>query len=536
VAHRRPLTETLGEPGFNPRKSDASQLFALLEGSHQELALGAERALARLGEWAALEAMGRVAGAAPPLRGRLCRLVGRIARATGTATLQDFLRERLVDTDPKTRRNAIIALGKLTGPGIEEALLETWTREAEVEHRRSVATALGKAGGLRALDLLRHVETSDAELRRILDEAILKIERTQLRLEPTHLDSSRRAPRPLPIVFHCRAGIDHLLAAEISEDLQPRPAGPGRVQATLSGPLARLFDSRLMLRFTFPLPPEPVGKDGDAIQAIVRALVSPEALSIFRTWTVGTIRYRLEWRAAGHRRAATWRCATAVSRRTAELLNDPTDSPWEAVVTEKRNPGEHRVEVELWPRGLDDPRFTYRRRQVPAASHPTLAAALIRLSDAEPKDVVWDPFVGSGTELIERALAGPYRHLIGSDTDPAAVEAARVNLQAAKVQRSGLTVSDARLFEPAARVTRIITNPPMGRRVLEHRELGPLYDAFLVHASRILAPSGRLAWISPLPGRTADAARRAGLSVTFRGAVDMGGFTAEMQVFKKPPP
>ena len=39
-------------------------------------------------------------------------------------------------------------------------------------------------------------------------------------------------------------------------------------------------------------------------------------------------------------------------------------------------------------------------------------------SGARADDVVWDPFVGSGTELVERALAGPYARLLGSDTDP----------------------------------------------------------------------------------------------------------------------
>ena len=39
---------------------------------------------------------------------------------------------------------------------------------------------------------------------------------------------------------------------------------------------------------------------------------------------------------------------------------------------------------------------------------------LIR-SETKQNDLVWDPFVGSGTELCERALLGPYRALVGSD-------------------------------------------------------------------------------------------------------------------------
>ena len=76
-----------------------------------------------------------------------------------------------------------------------------------------------------------------------------------------------------------------------------------------------------------------------------------------------------------------------------ELVNDPTASLWEAVVVEKP-----RVAVEVWPRGLGDPRFAYRRAYVPASSHPTLAAALARVGGVRADDVVWDPFVGAGTE------------------------------------------------------------------------------------------------------------------------------------------
>ena len=66
-----------------------------------------------------------------------------------------------------------------------------------------------------------------------------------------------------------------------------------------------------------------------------------------------------------------------------------------------------RATVELWPRGLPDPRFAYRVAHVPASSHPTLAAALARVAGARPDDVVWDPFVGAATELVERARLGP---------------------------------------------------------------------------------------------------------------------------------
>jgi len=530
---RPPLAEAIRDRGFNPRRGDLPALLELLAGE-EELAELAERALARLGSAAGAEAAARLPDAGPPLRARLCRLAGRVAQEQGDAALDAFLRERLTDPDAKTRRNAIIALGKLRSPGLEALLLEAWDREESLPHRRSLAAALGKVGGTAALDRLRLAGAlDDAELRRLVDEAVLKIERTLLRDEPSRVDPTRAPTRPLPVRFRCRAGLEELLAAELVElapELAPRVAGRGRVEATLVGPLARLQRPRLALRFGFPLPAEPIREGEELAEVVARVLTSAASLGVLRLFTAGALRFRLEWESSGHRRGATWRAAAAVSRRCAELINDPTASPWEAVIGEATGRRGHRLLVELWPRGLEDPRFAYRRRDVPAASHPTVAAALARLAGVREDDVVWDPFVGSGLELIERGLLGEYRRLYGSDLEDEALRAAGENLRASGLKRWGLSPGDARDYSPPQRPTLILTNPPMGRRVLGKDELEPLYAALLQRAAALLVPGGRLVWISPLPARTLELAGRVGLAARERRPIDMGGFSAEIQV------
>jgi 23S rRNA G2445 N2-methylase RlmL len=140
--------------------------------------------------------------------------------------------------------------------------------------------------------------------------------------------------------------------------------------------------------------------------------------------------------------------------------------------------------------------------------------------------------MGSGTELIERARVGPYRMLIGSDLDLDAVDVARRNAAAAGVDRLILQVADATSHRPAG-VTRIITNPPMGRRVARDGSLGDLCDQFTDHAATVLSSGGRLTWLSPLGGRTAARAEANRLRVLCRRVVDMGGFFAELQVWLK---
>jgi hypothetical protein len=49
----------------------------------------------------------------------------------------------------------------------------------------------------------------------------------------------------------------------------------------------------------------------------------------------------------------------------------------------------------------------------------------------------------------------------------------------------------------------------------------------------VLAPRGRLVWISPRGDETAGYAREVGLAAGLRQRVDMGGFWGELQSFSR---
>jgi 23S rRNA G2445 N2-methylase RlmL len=301
------------------------------------------------------------------------------------------------------------------------------------------------------------------------------------------------------------------------------------VRARLAGSIDALFAARTMLSFQFVLPPEP-SRDGEApSETVARALTSEAAREILATWTEGPVRYRLAWAEGGHQRAATWDAARAIGARAPELVNDPTSSTWEMIVSR----GDGVVRAAIAPRALLDPRFAWRRGDVPAASHPTVAAALARVAGVREDDVVWDPFAGSGGEIVERALLGPCRALFASDLDPRAIEVARENVAAAGLaSRVVLQVQDALGPAPAG-VTLVVTNPPMGRRASRAAGLDEMLDRFVEHAAAALVPRGRLAWLAPWPRRSRVAAQRAGLTLDYAQLVDMGGFDAELQRWVK---
>jgi predicted RNA methylase len=279
------------------------------------------------------------------------------------------------------------------------------------------------------------------------------------------------------------------------------------------------------LGFGFPIASlPPVREQAELATTVSAAITTERTLRLLRALTHGTLRYRIEWASAGRRRSLTYRVADRVFRSHPELVNEPRAAAWQIVVDEKPR----RLTIEIRPGRLDDPRFTYRRRLLPAASHPTIAAALARVAGVRTDDVVWDPFVGTATELIERARLGPYRMLMGSDSDSRALDAARENLHAASV-RAELALADARTHRPHPRPTLVLTNPPLGRRLLREAGVADLYIATLTHITQVAARDVRLIWISPLPDLTDEHARRLGFQIELRQRIDMGGFQAELQ-------
>ncbi len=528
-----PLLERAREPGFTPGRKDIGPLVdALVTTADERIARDAERALLRRPDAATgaaldrldlLAAVSEVAG-----RARLARLLGRLAagaleedRRAAAARLAALLG----DDSPRVRRQAGLALGRFGDGAPLDQLVAAWSTEREPPVLRALAEALGKVGGPRALAALdgrRAERASDAELDRIVDRARITASRTLSRAETSSIDLDASPGRPLRVLLHCRAGLERLLADEATAGGWPVAAvAPGRVETLLTGPLGSLFRLRLHDGFGFPLPPAP-----DA----VAALTSPEASEVFATFTRGTARFRIAFAGGGHRRAEVWRIARDVAARRAELVNDPSGSSWQVVVSER--PGA--VVLELEPRRIADPRFAYRVAEVPAASHPTIAAALARLAVEHsldpPSDLVWDPFAGSGLELVERGLCAPFRALIGTDIDPDAIAAARANLAAARVAAE-LRSGDS-LAGEAPPATAIISNPPMGRRVARGRA-EDLLLRLVDRAGAVLPPGGILCWISPHPGKTRARAARWQLRLLAAQTLDMGGFAAEIQVFRR---
>ncbi len=555
---RRDITSRVRESGFTPSVRDVPAIVALLGSSDDDLARSAERALVRVGPTLVPIVREEASRAPAAVRARLVRVVGTLvgqasatrapdvdadadagldadADAAAISWLVEELGREDASTGPgaKAARYAANALGKARGRAdvAERALLAAWERGGPIELRRALADALGKVGTESAAGALRASATDDPELKRLVGIALLRLDRTRARSEESAIDGEATLERPLPIVFRCRAGLESVLVDELGKKRSPRAVGEGRVEAVLRGSLASAFSLRTALSFALLLGPE----SGTDEEGLVSALLaSDEAWRIFRAFTRGPIRFRLAFEAGGHRRGLVHRVAERLRTLRPDVLNDPTRSSWSALVREHGELAKgamRTIAIELEPRALVDDRFAYRVSDVPAASHPTIAAALARVAEVREGDVVWDPFVGSGLELIERARLGPYAALHGTDIDEGALEAARANLARAGIDGAHLVHADSTAPGGAGvppGVTLVVTNPPMGRRVARG-ELAPLMDRFVHTVAGALAPGGRLVWLSPMPERTRARLEAEGFTIDFARPVDMGGFHAELQ-------
>ncbi|MFM7374144.1 MAG: TRM11 family SAM-dependent methyltransferase, partial [Chthoniobacterales bacterium] len=178
---------------------------------------------------------------------------------------------------------------------------------------------------------------------------------------------------------------------------------------------------------------------------------------------------------------------------------------------------------------------------IAAASHPPLAACMARLAtqaspeSEEPRQIVWDPFCGSGLELIERSMLGGVRVVPGTDLDPAALAIARANFKAVDLENvSGIfTPCDFRDAEKAAgiapgSVTLVITNPPLGRRIRVKDMRGLIADLF-VAADKALESGGLLIFANPLR----DGPSSPSLKLEYRQSVDLGGFDCQLEMYRK---
>lgn len=203
-------------------------------------------------------------------------------------------------------------------------------------------------------------------------------------------------------------------------------------------------------------------------------------------------------------------------RRVVEnALADRGDHAWRAAGDDSE------ADVELWATmlpgefmlalRLSDDRMRhreYKSSHIPGSLRPAVAAAMAWLSEPRDDDVMLDPFCGAGTILIERAHLGRYARLLGGDSDPHALAAARENIGPRHQPLELREWNAAALPLARASVTTVVTNLPWGARHGSHEENRALYPRAIAEMRRVAAPGAKLVMLTA-ETRLMDATLRA---------------------------
>ena len=468
------------------------------------------------------------------------RAVGVVFAGRGTAeqrtAVRAWLRGLLQDPAEKIRRYAMAALPKIgAGAGEEKellSLLQTTTVERE---KKFLGKALDKIGGAATLDMVASVPG-------LLPQTEQKVRASLARkAQPSAIRMEQVFPLvpALRIHLRCRRGLEGIVRGEVQDFIAKRgqfrlldvSAGVVALTPTAAFSLAEIYTMRCFATVGFVLGTVPPAEGAAAVEGLASVIASPLSRQILTAFTEGSIRYRLDFIGKGHQRGAVRDVVNRAYALCPEILNDARSAPW-AMDVYATATGQT---VELRPKFAPDPRLSYRTDDVEAASHPPLAACMARLAGRRGLELVWDPFCGSGLELIESALLGGVKKIFGTDISPEAIAIAQANVAAAKLQdvQTKFVCCDFREHAKieglgSAGVTLIITNPPLGRRVRVPNLRGMFADLFTV-AADVLKPGGRLVFANPMKIEPVDPS----LKLQYREVIDLGGFDCRLEMYEK---
>ena len=462
------------------------------------------------------------------------RAVGVVFSESGPAKqcdeVRQWLRKLLKDPEEKIRRYAMAALPKIGAGAGEEAdllgLLRTGTNEREAKY---LGRTLDKIGGAATLEALAATGALPAQTELKVRASVARSESpSSVRMDSTVSDFSG-----VRIHLRGREGLESIVRREVEAQGKFRvlEVQPGLVAIAAQGPftLGDIFALRCFGTAGFVLGLAKSDSDAASTEALASLIASPLSQRLLGALTTGAIRYRLDFVSKGHQRAAVRQVANRAYALCPQILNDAREAPWAIDI----HPSAQGDSVELRPRISPDPRHGYRLDDVPAASHPPLAACMARLAGRQENEIVWDPFCGSGLELIERALLGGVRGVFGTDLSEQAIAIAKRNFAAAQPGFTGanFACADFRDFardKNLAGLTLIISNPPLGRRV-PIRNLRGLFEDIFAVAAKVLAPGGRLVFTNPFHMESPQPS----LKLQSRQAVDLGGFECRLELYRK---
>jgi tRNA (guanine10-N2)-dimethyltransferase len=124
----------------------------------------------------------------------------------------------------------------------------------------------------------------------------------------------------------------------------------------------------------------------------------------------------------------------------------------------------------------------------PSAMQAKLARCMVNLARPKTRDLVLDPFCGTGGMLIEAAYIGC--RILGSDIQRRMAKGTLKNLAHFKIEPEGVIVGDARNL-PIKRIDCVVTDPPYGRSTITFKRTTERIIEEVLTSVHSLLPRGK---------------------------------------------
>lgn len=127
----------------------------------------------------------------------------------------------------------------------------------------------------------------------------------------------------------------------------------------------------------------------------------------------------------------------------------------------------------------------------PISLHPKLARALVNLSGIKEKEMLLDPFCGTGGILLEAGRIGA--KIVGGDIEQKMVDGCKQTLAFYRIPHDDIFCTDVgSIGEEVGRIDAIVTDLPYGKATTTKGEpITTLYHRAFRHLSEILKANGR---------------------------------------------
>lgn len=168
----------------------------------------------------------------------------------------------------------------------------------------------------------------------------------------------------------------------------------------------------------------------------------------------------------------------------------------------------------------------------PSAMSAKLARCMVNLAKPKVGDLVFDPFCGTGSILIEAALIGC--RVLGLDIQKRMAIGSLKNLSYFNVEPEGIVIGDA-VKPPVMNVDCVVTDPPYGRSATTmKRTAEQVIDGALKAVYDVLGKGKRVCLAAPKTLNVGGVSTAIGYEHLESHFVRVhGGLTREIAVFKK---